>query len=170
MLKWYTVKDIMAGYALKKWEITSMCKDGKLGAMRVRDERFRKSPGQWLIPEAELSKLSAYKIGDPLFKEEHQPSEFLTWHNQAEEVERMTELVGDYRAYLRSERWLSLRFQALKRDDFVCQICGTGINLRVHHVNYEHVGTDAELDDLITLCEECHSKVHLKDNLKESGA
>ena len=87
MIKWYTVKDIMAGYSLKKWQITNMCRGGELGAMRVRDERFKGSPGQWLIPEMELAKLSEYKTGEPLFKEEHQPSEFLTWQNQSEEAE-----------------------------------------------------------------------------------
>ncbi|MBQ9432954.1 MAG: HNH endonuclease [Synergistaceae bacterium] len=164
MIKWYTVKDIMVGYSLEKWQITNMCKEGKLGAMRVRDERFKKSPGQYLIPEAELVKLSEYKTGEPLFKEAHQPSEYLTWKNHETETERMEELIGNYREYLRSERWLSLRNQALKRDGFVCQMCGSGINLRVHHVHYEHVGTEYEIDDLVTLCEECHSKVHAKDN------
>ena len=162
-MKWYTVKDIMAGYSLPKWKITDMCKNKELGAMRVRDERYPKSPGQYLIPEGELIKLSEYKTGEPTYKEEHQPSEFLTWKNQAEEERRMEELVGDYQAYLRSPEWLELRLKALSRDGNVCQMCGTGINLRVHHVNYEHVGTEQELEDVVTLCEECHSKVHEKD-------
>ncbi len=162
-MKWYSVKDICAGYSLTKWKITNMCKTGELGAMRVRDERYKNSPGQWLIPEGELIKLAEYKTGEPLFKEEHQPSEFLTWKNQAGESERMEELTGDYRTYLLSEHWLNLRNQALKRDKFVCQMCGSGINPHVHHVSYDHVGTEQELDDLVTLCKECHSKVHIKD-------
>ena len=168
-MKWFSIKDIMAGYSLSKSKLTAMCRNGELGAMRVRDERYKNSPGQFLIPEAELAKLVDFKTGEPLYKPEHQPSEFLTWRNQFYEVERMNELVGDYNAYLLSDAWKIIREQALRRDGYTCKICGTGINLRVHHVNYEHLGTEQELDDVVTLCEECHSKVHLKDYQKEAS-
>lgn len=166
-MKWYSVKDIMHGYSLSKSQITNMCRRGELGAMRVRDERYTKSPGQFLIPEGELTKLSAYKTGEPLYKPEHQPSEFLTLRNQSNEAERMNEIIGDYKAYLQSDEWKRIREQALKRDGYTCRMCGTAINLRVHHVNYEYVGTEHELDDVVTLCEECHSKVHIKDYVHE---
>ena len=162
-MKWYSIKDIMAGYSLSKWKLTSMCRNGQLGAMRIRDERYRNSTGQFLIPEGELIKIQPYKTGEPLFKHEHQPSEFLTLQNQFDEFERLDEFTGDYKAYLRSPEWLHLRELALKRDGYTCRLCGTGINLRVHHINYEHIGTELEFDDVVTLCNECHSKVHLKD-------
>ena len=165
-MKWYTVNDIMAGYSLSKWKLTSMCRTNEIGAMRIRDERYKNSPGRWLIPDCALWKLEAYKTGEPTYKEEHQPSEYLTWKNRADEEKRMGELVGDYKAYLRSPEWQEVRRRALLRDGEVCQMCGTGINLRVHHVNYEHVGTEQELDDVVTLCEECHSKVHVKDYVR----
>ena len=162
-MKWYSIKDIMAGYSLSKSRLTTMCRTGELGAMRIRDERYKNSPGQFLIPEAELIKLAAFKVAEPLYKPEHQPSEFLTLRNQDYEAERMNEIVGDYKLYLLSEHWKHIRDMALNRDAYTCRICGTGINLRVHHVNYEHVGTEQELDDVVTLCEECHSKVHIND-------
>ena len=81
----------------------------------------------------------------------------------------MAELVGDYEAYLHSSEWQELREQAMKRDGWQCRMCGTGKNLRVHHVNYEHVGTEQELEDLLTLCDDCHQKVHVKDNRTESA-
>lgn len=30
-------------------------------------------------------------------------------------------------------------------------------------MSYEHLHTDEELDDVVTLCKECHEKVHTKD-------
>ena len=162
-IKWFSIKDILAGYSLSKSKLTSMCRNGVLGAMRIRDERYKNSPGQFLIPEAELAKLADFKVAEPLYKPEHQPSEFLTLRNQFDEFVYMENIVGDYKAYLLSEHWKHIRDCALKRDGYTCRICGTGINLRVHHVHYEHVGTELELDDVITLCEECHSKVHIND-------
>ena len=117
-MKWFSVKDIMAGYSLSKSQITTMCRRGVLGAMRVRDKRYTKSPGQFLIPEGELVKLAEFKTGEPLYKPEHQPSEFLTWRNSKDEVEYMNELVGDYKAYLQSDEWKKIREQALRRDGY----------------------------------------------------
>ena len=42
-------------------------------------------------------------------------------------------------------------------------MCGTAKNLRVHHISYATLGTDAEIDDLVTLCDKCHEEVHAVD-------
>ena len=68
-----------------------------------------------------------------------------------------------YNEYLASDDWQQKRTQALKRDNFQCLICGTGKNLSVHHISYEHLGDEAELNDLITVCKHCHNKIHDKD-------
>lgn len=49
----------------------------------------------------------------------------------------------------------------LNRDKYTCQICGKKhIRLEVHHIIYcSQGGTDDE-DNLITLCEDCHDKIH----------
>ena len=72
-----------------------------------------------------------------------------------------------YRDYIQSEDWQKRRLQALKRDGFRCQMCGSGINLRVHHISYDHLSQDEEIDDLITLCDNCHSQVHEQDIAKK---
>ena len=170
MLRWFTINDVVAGYSISKSKLTKMCKNGEIGTMRVRDKRHKGNRGQYLIPECELLvKLAEYKVGEPLYKEEHQPSEDLIWRNDAMEAECMEKLTGDYKAYLQSEHWQNVRMQALKRDGLVCQLCGSGINSRVHHVSYDRVGSDEEVKDLVTLCEECHSKVHVKDKFTREG-
>ena len=73
-----------------------------------------------------------------------------------------------YYEYIHSEEWRQKRNQVLKRDGFRCQMCGTAKNLRVHHISYEHLNQDEELDDLITLCDNCHTKIHEQD-IKHKG-
>jgi 5-methylcytosine-specific restriction enzyme A len=53
-----------------------------------------------------------------------------------------------------------LRQQILRRDGWRCQSCGTMSNLEVHHKDFRsHSGADSE-ENLITLCTECHARVH----------
>ena len=59
-------------------------------------------------------------------------------------------------------RWMELRNRALIRDGYKCQAC-SGVNaLQVHHVKYVKGGKiwDSPLKDLVTLCCECHKKIH----------
>ena len=90
-----------------------------------------------IIPESELSQLEKYR------------------KSSCERVK--------YADYIQSESWRRVRRLALKRDGYVCQQCGTGKNLEVHHINYEHLGQEGELEDVITLCRKCHAKVHAND-------
>lgn len=55
----------------------------------------------------------------------------------------------------------SKRLNILHRDNYKCQCCGKkNTRLEVHHILYVcHGGTDRE-DNLITLCESCHKKIH----------
>lgn len=53
-----------------------------------------------------------------------------------------------------------LRQQVLRRDGWRCQGCGTMSNLEVHHKQFRsHSGYDTE-ENLITLCNACHSSIH----------
>jgi len=55
------------------------------------------------------------------------------------------------------------RQEALKRDGYQCQICGATENLHIHHVNPLGMGGSGYKDvpeNMITLCAECHRKIH----------
>lgn len=74
-----------------------------------------------------------------------------------------TEAQRQYAAYLESERWDSIRRQALERDGRRCRICNSQQSLEVHHRSYQHLGngpTEAELADVTTLCGPCHGTFH----------
>ena len=53
------------------------------------------------------------------------------------------------------------REHALCRDKYTCQICkAKNTRLEVHHIKYRSQGGTDDLDNLITLCADCHKKVH----------
>lgn len=67
------------------------------------------------------------------------------------------------------ERSKTLKDKALKRDDFICQKCKlkdkTGIKLEAHHIIPLYLGGKDDLDNLITLCFDCHH--YAPDNPEE---
>ena len=55
----------------------------------------------------------------------------------------------------------TLHRQILQRDGWRCQACGSMHRLQVHHVKFRsHHGGDTE-ESLITLCADCHQRVHV---------
>lgn len=53
------------------------------------------------------------------------------------------------------------RAHALDRDNYTCQHCGAkNVRLEVHHIKYRSQGGSDDLDNLITLCEDCHHNLH----------
>jgi len=66
------------------------------------------------------------------------------------------------RLQLDPEAYRQLRLKVLQRDRWHCQACGATTNLQVHHVEARsHQGSDSE-GNLMTLCSECHRKIHLR--------
>ena len=72
-----------------------------------------------------------------------------------------------YRTSLKNNPyWEEVKRKVRIRDGHSCQMCGKTYNLEIHHLKYKINGVSIigkELDDLdclITLCEDCHQKVH----------
>lgn len=64
-----------------------------------------------------------------------------------------------YEDYLRSSRWKSLRNEALDRDGRRCRLCNRAGRLQVHHRTYPAVWGRETVEDLTTLCDDCHALV-----------
>jgi 5-methylcytosine-specific restriction endonuclease McrA len=63
-------------------------------------------------------------------------------------------------ARLDERKYEELRLQVLRRDGWRCQFCGSMTNLEVHHQQFRsHAGPNQE-ENLITLCNYCHSAEH----------
>lgn len=85
---------------------------------------------------------------------------------------RLTNRRGRKGAYLRklnTAYWQDVARRVRMRDHHRCRICGTSVNLEVHHLTYyvngeSIVGREADhLDKLITLCGTCHAAQHRQD-------
>lgn len=63
--------------------------------------------------------------------------------------------------YLRSEKWSSVRLEALVRCGGKCLICGeASVSNDAHHIFYPSSFWDTTVDDVVILCRPCHELVH----------
>ena len=57
--------------------------------------------------------------------------------------------------------YANARAHALDRDSYTCQLCGKKhTHLEVHHIIWRSQDGSDELDNLITLCKDCHDAIH----------
>ena len=67
---------------------------------------------------------------------------------------------------VRGEYWAQQRFKAKQRDEFLCQECGvfvghnSSVTAHVHHITPVSEGGSHKLENLVTLCADCHSETH----------
>jgi len=64
-----------------------------------------------------------------------------------------------YRNYLKSARWKQLRADRLTYDKYECVLCG-GQATGVYHKRYPRILGEETINDLISLCEDCHGIFH----------
>jgi len=68
-----------------------------------------------------------------------------------------------------SKEWKKIRIDTFERDNYTCKICNKrGGNLNAHHIkpyknNLHH---RLDINNLVTLCVQCHLKLHHNDNFK----
>jgi 5-methylcytosine-specific restriction endonuclease McrA len=66
---------------------------------------------------------------------------------------------GNYERYMSSPEWKALRGIVLARDKHTCQGCLTEPAKEVHHRTYEHFMKEFAFE-LMSLCKECHDRMH----------
>ena len=78
-----------------------------------------------------------------------------------------------YEESLTSDKWKNKRLQILNRDNYQCQYCKSTKNLQVHHKYYSKYPNGKMVepwnypdDALITLCQNCHTRVHNNKAIK----
>ena len=186
-MRYYSFDDIQRSHNISREALKQRVKSGKLKAEKLQMSEDNPNHFKYIVPETELSKLAEFQTSIPVASKNAQPDYYTKrWAKQEErrrkwqeeyqrrheesqrQIAEVHERRRSYHEYMHSEEWRQKRLKILKRDGFRCQMCGSGKNLRVHHINYEHLDTDAELDDLITLCDTCHRKIHEQDIKKKS--
>lgn len=68
----------------------------------------------------------------------------------------------DYYDFLKTPYWAAVAYRLKAYSGFKCSLCSSSENLRAHHNTYSNHGNEIETykDDLICLCENCHSTFH----------
>ena len=58
----------------------------------------------------------------------------------------------------------NVKAAVLSRDNYTCQICGAQhTQLQVHHIRFRSQGGSNSMENLTTLCKDCHEKIHKKE-------
>lgn len=73
-----------------------------------------------------------------------------------------------YQELLKDPRWIKRRNEILSRDHNTCVMCGAQDKyLHVHHLKYivRRKPWEYSDDDLVTLCEDCHQRVHSSSSI-----
>lgn len=113
--------------------------------------------GEKLYDEIQVDEIESILIG---MNNKQQPF-CIDIISKNKEIKIRTKFIN-YKEYIKSEEWKIKRKEVLKRDKFKCRLCsakGTEYNLHVHHNSYKNLGNEP-LEDLITLCKECHERHH----------
>lgn len=78
-----------------------------------------------------------------------------------------------YEELLQTKEWKAKRESILQRDKHKCVFCGSTQDLQVHHKYYSKYPNGKMVkpwnypdNALITLCKDCHNKIHRKHKIK----
>ena len=72
--------------------------------------------------------------------------------------------MSKHHGYFASREWQGLRIEAIARDGGRCTICSKAGRFEIHHIVYLKNGGLNTLNNLTTLCRDCHLGIHKKDN------
>ena len=71
---------------------------------------------------------------------------------------------GIYSEWMQDMPWKEIAAKAKKKAGYKCEICGSAMNLCVHHTTYENIcREDQHPDDLVVVCRNCHANIHDED-------
>ena len=56
--------------------------------------------------------------------------------------------------------------KVMQRDNYKCRLCGTGLNLHLHHIDGRGKDLTNNVDNCIILCENCHLNIVHKNQKK----
>lgn len=87
---------------------------------------------------------------------------------ECKDIETISERKKQYYKDLEHPLWFKKRQIILERDNHKCKLCGKKTNLCIHHIKYRNGKRPWEYPNsaLVTLCNECHTKVHQDKNHK----
>ncbi|OGO78623.1 MAG: hypothetical protein A2Y23_10095 [Clostridiales bacterium GWB2_37_7] len=116
----------------------------------------------WIIEEVEEWKVKRNILSNPILRYEYYKGSYTA--RKMKKLKRMP-----YNEYLKTQHWELAQSAVLKRDKNKCADCGCSKKekpLEVHHITYIRRGKE-KLEDLMTLCKDCHKERHFISNVFE---
>ncbi len=71
----------------------------------------------------------------------------------------ITDVPESFRMFNEQDVWQAIRKCVMYRDDFSCQICDE-MGTEVHHIRPRYMGGKNHPHNLMTVCHDCHVKIH----------
>lgn len=85
---------------------------------------------------------------------------FLDDNKEFKRNRKLGEAQKAYAKFLQTPVWKKLSAACIERDGHKCTECESTEILQAHHLFYRENWWDTELEDLITLCRDCHHAHH----------
>lgn len=121
-------------------------------AKENEDEFFN----EWLNPDYSLTKeaiKNPYNARNDIYNS--------LWFIDQTKIKDYVNNQMTYKQYLSTPYWQLVSMLAKRKAKYKCQLCGSDENLNTHHRSYKHKGFEIRhMEDLIVLCQDCHSKFH----------
>lgn len=147
------------------WVRRSGCKNCKsiTGPQKKKGFDFKNLP--FLSQEAFLlNKKNKDACRDSIYNEIELHKAKTQTSRQLEYENKQLEFQKKYNYVMQSEDWRQIRKLALERDNYLCQGCRLKKAAEVHHTTYKNLG-DELLFQLVSLCVNCHQKLHPDKNI-----
>ncbi len=139
ILERYKMREVKRHY--NRWNFAAKDTNGEMVfIVKMQDIPLRPYPNK------------SFSNQNPYLKEEDEPIPATP-----SETPFLTPRMGNVN--LASLEWLEQQAAAKERDGYRCVLCGrNGVTLNVHHIQARREGGTNDLDNLITLCYDCHTK------------
>ncbi len=80
----------------------------------------------------------------------------VNWKTVSDHIKGM-----DYQNFLKTPYWKAITAHTKYKAGYRCQLCNSAYDLVTHHRNYDIHGREHDhIQELIVLCDDCHSKFH----------
>lgn len=84
-------------------------------------------------------------------------------------MENYNKTKQSYTNYISSKEWNKKRIKIAELRNYTCEKCKKVVKsgFHIHHKTYKHFKHEQD-NELMFLCEECHNKLHYKQNIKSN--
>lgn len=143
--------------------VCSSCENDKKEQEKKNSQNFQINYHQKILENTEYY-IKNYLNPDHSWKEEIKQRDRIDriryFHTDVEKVSEYIQSL-EYQEFLKTPYWKAISAHIKYKARYRCQLCNHTENLATHHRNYGIHGKEhLHLEELVALCDSCHSKFH----------